>query len=39
MAQAGSKIVYLSHDRLWTSRINLYWIHLRVLENERHANP
>jgi hypothetical protein len=39
MAQAGSKSVFLSHDPLQTTRINLYWMHLRVLENSHHANP
>jgi len=39
MAQAGSKSVFLSHDPLRTSRINLYWMYLRVLEKSRHANP
>jgi hypothetical protein len=39
MARAGSKSVFLSHDPLRTSRIDLYWMHLRVLENSRHANP
>jgi hypothetical protein len=39
MVQAGSKSVFLPRDPLPTSRINVYWRHLCVLENSRHANP
>jgi hypothetical protein len=38
MAQASSKSVFLSHDPLRTPRINLYWMHLRIRQNSRHAN-
>jgi hypothetical protein len=39
MAQAGSKSVFLPRDPRPTSRISVYWTHLRILQNSLQANP